>query len=608
MYLNKILQALADDTQKHKVFIPSAWMSKVSSTPVRIDYKQFLIAMIQEVLDKGPQPTFSKAKNWTTDAVVYNIFPRFFSAYDHDRDGIIGQNKDDITVNTAGIRETGTFLKTIALLPYLKRMGINTLHLLPITRIGIEGRKGDLGSPYAIKNPIEIDPLLADPLIDLDVNAQYSAFLEAAHLMGMKVVQEFIFRTASIDSDWSKENPHWFYWIDKNVNYQAPKFNQKDLKQILKVPKGKGKYIPPPKAYRRKFNIPMKGPISKDWKVASAFADWPPDDLQPSWSDVTYLRLYNYDYDQDNNYNYIAYNTVRYYDPKLAHRKNINHELWDKISSIIPYYQKKFGIDGAMIDMGHALPYRLKQKIIDEARKHDDSFAFWDENFSNKEETKKEGYNAVVGDSWSTMTKRNGIKKAIMSAEKPKPLPFFGTPETHNSPRFGNSNLARKKAAWLLFNIIPGAVPFLHNGYELNEQLPVNTGLNFKEHEIKHFSKKRLPLFYKNAMNWDTRSGMQPFIQKLAGIKKRYPFIFDKKLLSILKSDNPKVLGFKTTSKGRNAIVLFNTNFHKKEVYEVSGMSSPVYVDLLSEKKINFSGSNTLSRGGILLALGANQP
>ena len=242
-------------------------------------------------------------------------------------------------MNSHGIRETGTFLKTIALLPYLKQLGINTIHLLPITEIGIEGRKGNMGSPYAIKNPFKIDPLLGDPIVTVSVEDQYKGLIEAAHLLGIRVVQEFIFRTASIDSDWSAEHPDWFYWIKNNQKYAPPKFTAKELEQILKVPKGKGKYIPPANSYRGLFEVPPTQKNHKKLKIASAFADWPPDDLQPPWSDVTYLRLFHYDYVHENNYNYIAYNTIRFYDPVLANEKHINRELWDKITDIIPYYQ-----------------------------------------------------------------------------------------------------------------------------------------------------------------------------------------------------------------------------------------------------------------------------
>jgi hypothetical protein len=91
---------------------------------------------------------------------------------------------------------------------------VDTVYLLPITALGSANRKGDLGSPYGIRNPMALDDRLADPLVpQLTVEEQFAAFCEAAHRMGLKVVLEFVFRTAAQDADWAKEHPDWFYWI-----------------------------------------------------------------------------------------------------------------------------------------------------------------------------------------------------------------------------------------------------------------------------------------------------------------------------------------------------------------------------------------------------------
>lgn len=50
--------------------------------------------------------------------------------------------------------------------------------------------------------------------------------------------------------------------------------------------------------------------------------------------------------------------------------------LWNLIADIIPYYQKEFGIDGARIDMGHALPKELVDLIIKRAKEIDPDFMF----------------------------------------------------------------------------------------------------------------------------------------------------------------------------------------------------------------------------------------
>lgn len=599
MFLAQILKELENRKPTTKMHFPGLWMNTGSAAPVFMDYAMFLSDSIGQIMKAARVSSNAKPKNWIDNAVIYNLFIRLCTAYDHDQDGKIGQDSGDITLNQQGIRETGTFLKTIAILPYLKKLGINTIHLLPITEIGFDGRKGDLGSPYAIKNPLKIDPNLADPIVKIPIENQYKALIEAAHLMGFRVVQEFIFRTASIDSDWTKMNPDWFYWLDKNSSYQQPNFSKSDLEKIIKVPMGKGEYIPPSRTYRALFKQPPELGQAQKLKVASAFADWPPNDVQPPWSDVTYLRLYQYDFAKTNNYNYIAYNTIRYYDPELARPENENTPLWDEISSIIPYFQKNFGIDGAMIDMGHALPANLKSSIISKAREVDPSFAFLDENFDNKLSTKKEGYNAVIGNSWYKIKRRNGFRKLILSALDATPLPYFGTAETHNTPRYQKKN--QKKAAWILYSLLPNAIPFLHNGFELDEHLPVNTGLDFSAEEIKKLSSEPLALFYKSVLNWGTKEHIVDFVMKVAEIRIKNPWIFDGLGLSILTTNNKKVLGFVKKNKNKCAVILFNTNFYKKELFTTKLTSA--YHDLLGDKKLSLDHENILGPGKVIIAI-----
>ena len=141
--------------------------------------------------------------------MIYNVCVRTHgAAFDHNGNGEL-----DLPVNSEGFRETGTFLKAMAMLPYIKRLGANTVHLLPITSIGHDGNKGTLGSPYAIRNPYELDETLGEPSLGLDVKTECKAFVEAAHRLGLRVVVEFVFRTAAKDGDWVKEHPEWLYWI-----------------------------------------------------------------------------------------------------------------------------------------------------------------------------------------------------------------------------------------------------------------------------------------------------------------------------------------------------------------------------------------------------------
>jgi starch synthase (maltosyl-transferring) len=602
LLFDKIADLLKTAAPRNQVYIPAIWLGDLQGGVSMVNYADFVIDQIDEIYKSGKTSAIAPKQDWSREAVVYNLFLRYFSAFDHDQDGKIGDSASDITVNGQGIRETGTFLKTLALLPYLSKLGINTIHLLPITEIGREGRKGDLGSPYAIKNPFKIDPLLADPIVSMPAEDQYKAFVEAAHLIGMRVVQEFIFRTASIDSELIEGHPDWFYWINKDSAYGPPKFPHEALREIKQIPKGKGRYLPPPPSYRSKFAIPPHT-RNNTLKIASAFADWPPDDLQPPWTDVTYLRLYHYNYRADNNFNYIAYNTIRYYDPELAKTENINKVLWEDIEKIIPYYQRNFGIDGAMIDMGHALPDALKKRIIRAARLIDHQFAFWDENFENTIATKKEGYDAVIGGAWYNITKRTGFKKQILSFDKKLPLPYFGTSETHNSPRYGYGKRNKKIASWVLFNLLPQAIPFLHNGFELNEKLPVNTGLNFTQNDLDELKKEPLALFYKTGMNWTTKNHIISFISRFQKIKEAHPGIFDGNDLSLTKTNNPKVPGFLKKLEDRYFMVLFNTDFYRAAHFELVEPASDHWLDLIRNCRIDRSNKITLKAGAVLFAL-----
>jgi glycosidase len=65
---------------------------------------------------------------------------RCFSAWDHGKG-----------------YESGTFLKTIALLPLIKEMGFNGIYFLPVFELSRENKKGEISSPYAIRNIMSFD-------------------------------------------------------------------------------------------------------------------------------------------------------------------------------------------------------------------------------------------------------------------------------------------------------------------------------------------------------------------------------------------------------------------------------------------------------------------
>ena len=546
--LSRILQLLENNSQYAEtyIYVPSAWSRPFSPYEyvfVRAkDYYRDVVARILEQARPGVNYATNlssiqgEADRWSTRAVLYNAFPRLTSAFDHDGNNVIGQSQIDLTLNEKGIRDSGTFLKTIAMLPYIRSLGANTLYLLPVNRIGTTHRKGDLGSPYATADLMDFDPLLADPLLGgMNIADQFAALVEAAHILGIRVVLEFALRTASVDCVQASSHPEWFYWIHRQDadRFEKPCFTPEELQHIRQVPAtGREEdYLPPCPDYRQMFTLPpAKGKVKRlkgqpvgqtpegEAVIPPAFADWPPDDIQPSWDDVTYLRMYR---DPKDEYNYMAYNTLRYYDPALAKQENAVRPLWDYLAQVIPTYQKKYGIDGSMIDMGHALPESLVQNIRQEARKIDPTFAFFEENFYPKGQADPQGYDAALG--FGFECDLHSLWRMVDYARQDHPEAVFGTLETHNTPRAAARGGARfSLAGYAIFCFLPSVLPMIHSGFELLETFPVNTGLGFTKDQTEFYAREKLPLFYLGALNWLSQDHLTGVLARLNDLRRAH--------------------------------------------------------------------------------------
>ncbi|MEG0961056.1 MAG: alpha-amylase, partial [Erysipelotrichaceae bacterium] len=414
-YLNTMCEELLSEKKRHSNMIynyvvPQAWNlfgyqkgKNIRGNEVIVDPYDFYEYSMKSIM-KGkankdylkPLSILNQVKDnhgqWIKSSIVYSTMIRTTTSWDHDRSG-------DIEVdNLYGLRDTGTFLKSIILLPYYKRMGINTLYLLPVSLTSKENIKGDFGSPYAVSNFFKLDPLLQDSLIpNMSVEDQFKAFIEACHMLDIHIVIDIIPRTNAIHSQFIVEHPEWFYWIkasEKN-NYQPPMVPTLKKLAVPNVASLADLYASedvlrhiemfqhnPRKTFPSEFEACKKqaeleqGDLldlierKLDLTIAPAFSDQI-NDPQPAWSDVTYFRMYldhpkrslpflKKDYPP-----YILNDTIK---SNWHPGKKANQELWDIISDIIPFYQKEYGIDGVRIDMGHALPIKLVDHIIKKAR------------------------------------------------------------------------------------------------------------------------------------------------------------------------------------------------------------------------------------------------
>ena len=99
---------------------------------------------------------------------------------------------------------TGTLPDITADLDRIVELGADVLYLMPIHPIGVEGRKGSAGSPYAISDFRVLHP-------DLGTDEDFDELVAAAHAAGLKVIIDVVFNHTSPDSVLVAEHPEFFH-------------------------------------------------------------------------------------------------------------------------------------------------------------------------------------------------------------------------------------------------------------------------------------------------------------------------------------------------------------------------------------------------------------
>jgi alpha-amylase len=117
-------------------------------------------------------------------------------------------------VNLRQYTNEGTFNAFAKHLPRLKNMGVETLWFMPIHPIGLQNRKGTLGSYYSIQDYLDINP-------DHGTLEDFKELIHQAHEMGFKIMIDWVANHTSWDHVWTKTNPE-FFTKDDHGNFRPP--------------------------------------------------------------------------------------------------------------------------------------------------------------------------------------------------------------------------------------------------------------------------------------------------------------------------------------------------------------------------------------------------
>ncbi len=82
----------------------------------------------------------------------------------------------------------GTFNNAVKRLDEMQKLGINTLHVLPVNPPGKTNAMGTAGSVYAPEDFLKIDPALDDPNDPRSVKEEFKAFCDECHKRGISVM------------------------------------------------------------------------------------------------------------------------------------------------------------------------------------------------------------------------------------------------------------------------------------------------------------------------------------------------------------------------------------------------------------------------------------
>ena len=141
------------------------------------------------LLPRDSTYTSVKHPEWSRNAVIYEVNLRQYSEKG-DLDGFEAE------------------------LPRIKELGADILWFMPVHPISEKGRKGELGSYYAVRDYKAFNP-------EFGTIDGFKALVKKIHGMGMKVIIDWVPNHTGQDNVWVEEHPEW-YVRDSTGGFVSP--------------------------------------------------------------------------------------------------------------------------------------------------------------------------------------------------------------------------------------------------------------------------------------------------------------------------------------------------------------------------------------------------
>ncbi len=125
-------------------------------------------------------------------------------------------------INTRQFTPEGTFNAARAQLPRLQALGVDIIWLMPVHEIGVQNRKGTLGSPYSVRDYYSVNAEFGT-LEDL------RAFIDEAHRLDMHVILDWVGNHTAWDNPMVSEHPDWYDRDWKGDFHPTPWWDWSDI-------------------------------------------------------------------------------------------------------------------------------------------------------------------------------------------------------------------------------------------------------------------------------------------------------------------------------------------------------------------------------------------
>lgn len=106
-------------------------------------------------------------------------------------------------MNVRNFTKEGNLVAAQAQIDRLYTLGVDIIWVMPIHPIGVVDRSGTLGSPYAVKDYMSVNP-------DYGTLDDFKNFVAAAHVKGIKVWMDWVPNHTAKDHPWVTEHPEYY--------------------------------------------------------------------------------------------------------------------------------------------------------------------------------------------------------------------------------------------------------------------------------------------------------------------------------------------------------------------------------------------------------------